>query len=283
MASQGTPTVAITGSHGWLGSCLARHFSEAGWTARGLVRKPSGESETAFTLGETVRPEALAGARALVHSAYDFTARSWADLEAVNVRGSEKLFRAAAEAGVEKLVYISTMSAFPSARSLYGRAKLEIEKIAADHGAFIVRPGLITGDAEGGMMGSLRKQVRGAGVLPVIAGDAELYLIHERDLSGLIVRYCAGAFANPGPIIAAHPEAWTFRRILETLAKSEGRQPTFVPIPWRAVWLGLRTAEALGLRLNFRSDSVLSLANQDRNPDFKSHAAIGFQPRAFAA
>ncbi len=132
------------------------------------------------------------------------------------------------------------------------------------------------------MMGNLRRQVRGARVLPLIAGQAELYLIHEADLCELIVRYSNGAFPAPrAPIVAAHPEAWTFRRILEALAAREGRRPVFVPIPWRGVWLGLRVAEALGLRLNFRSDSVLSLANQDRHPDFSTHRALAFEPRRF--
>jgi nucleoside-diphosphate-sugar epimerase len=276
-------TVAITGAHGWLGSCLVRRFGEAGWQARGLVRRPR-EGEVPFSLGEEMSPSTLEGARALVHAAYDFSPRNWRELERVNVRGSEKLFRAATAAGVEKIVFISTMSAFRGTRSLYGRAKLAIEQLAADHGALILRPGLITGDAEGGMMGNLRRQVRGSRVLPLIAGDAELYAIHEADLCELIVRYCHGAFpAPPNPVIAAHPEAWTFRRILEALAAKEGRRPIFVPIPWRGVWIGLRIAEALGLRLNFRSDSVLSLANQDRQPDFSTHRALAYEPRRFQA
>lgn len=284
MPTPAPSTVAITGAHGWLGSCLVRNFREAGWQPRGLVRRPRDAGDVAWSLDGEVEPSTLEGARALVHAAYDFSPRNWGELERVNIRGSEKLFRAATKAGVEKIVFISTMSAFPQARSLYGRAKLAIEKIAADHGALIVRPGLITGEAEGGMMGSLRKQVRGARLLPLIAGSAELYLIHEADLSELIVRYCNGAFPAPRePIVAAHSEAWTFRRILEALAAREGRQPTFVPIPWRGVWLGLRTAETLGLRLNFRSDSVLSLANQDRHPDFGNHQTLAFAPRRFVA
>jgi nucleoside-diphosphate-sugar epimerase len=284
MSTPPSSTVAITGAHGWLGSCLVRHFRAAGWKTCGLVRRPRDEGEAPFALGDEIPPGALEGARALVHAAYDFAPRTWPELERVNVRGSEKLFRAATAAGVEKIVFISTMSAFPAARSLYGRAKLAIEQIAAEHGALIARPGLITGDAEGGMMGNLRRQVRGARLLPLIAGNAELYLIHEADLSELIVRYCNGAFPAPRePIVAAHPEAWTFRRILEALAAREGRRPVFVPIPWRGVWLGLRVAEALGLRLNFRSDSVLSLANQDRAPDFSTHRALAFEPRRFQA
>lgn len=284
MPDSTAPLVAVTGAHGWLGRCVCRTFAERGWRVRPLVRKPRDDSERAFRLGEPVSPEALAGAEALVHCAYDFQPVTWPEIEKVNVHGSEQLFAAARAAGVRRQVYISTMSAFAGCRSLYGRAKLATEKLAQAQGAFILRPGLIAGDEAGSMVGRLEQQVRGGKFIPLIAGDAKLYAVHEKDLSALVFRYCAGEIAAPAqPVVAAHPQPWPFRALLAEIAKRAGRHPTFIPVPWRFVWLALRTVEALGLRLGFRSDSVLSLANQDPHPDFSSHAALGFQPRPFAA
>jgi nucleoside-diphosphate-sugar epimerase len=278
------PLVAITGAHGWLGRCLRCYFEAHGWRVRALVRTPRDETERSFQLGRPVSTETLAGVSALVHCAYDFQPVTWPELERINVLGSGQLFDAAREAGVRRLVHISTMSAFAGCRSLYGRAKLATEKLAAPHGALILRPGLITGAEAGGMYGRLVQQVRGGRFLPLIAGEAELYAIHEADLSALIYRFCSGQITAPaGPVTAAHPQPWPFRALLAEISRREGRSPTFLPVPWRAVWLALRSAEALGLRLNFRSDSVLSLANQDPHPDFSTHAALGFQPRPFAA
>ena len=271
---------AITGARGWLGSCVTACFRKHGWSTRGLVREPASADEQRLVLGEEIAPGVLEGAEALVHCAWDFRARTWPEIMETNVRGTEALLRAAAQAGVRRLVYISTMSAFPGCRSLYGRAKLEGEKIAAEYGALIVRPGLITGQSAGGMVGSLVQQVRSGRFLPLIAGDAVLYAVHEEDLTELIFRFCAGGEPAPArPLVAAHPEPWPFRRLLREIARREGRRPVLVPIPWRVVWLGLRTAEVLGLRLGFRSDSVVSLANQDPHPDFSTHAAAGFFPR----
>ena len=282
------PLVLVTGSNGWLGRCVARRFRAAGWRVRELVRRPEpaaverGEA-AAFTLGNEVQSQALAGARALVHCAYDFSGRAWSEIEAANVQGSVRLLEAARQAGVEHLVYISTMSAFPGCKSLYGKAKLAIEAQAASQQALILRPGLIYGDQPGAMFQGLVRQARNARLLPLIGGgDQVLYLVHEADLSDLIFRYASGEAPAPAaPITAAHPQGWTFRQILEKIAAKLGRRLTFVPVPWRAVWLALKTAEVCGLRLGFRSDSLVSLVNQNAHPDFSSPAELGFAPRPF--
>jgi hypothetical protein len=55
----------------------------------------------------------------------------------------------------------------------------------------------------------------------------------------------------------------------------------FISLPWRLVWAGLKTAEACGLRLNFRSDSLVSLMHQNPAPDFSPNAAAGLICRPF--
>lgn len=276
--------IAITGSRGWVGRCLARRARDRGWQVRGLVRSPRAPDEVPFLLGEDLAPSALTGARALIHCAYDFTARTWPEIERINVQGTGKLFAAAKAAGIQRLVLISTMSAFPGAKSLYGRAKLAMESIAAGAGALILRPGLVYGDRAGGMYGSLGAQVKKSRVVPLIGGGKQvLYLVHEEDLAAAALRFCEGDTAAPaGPITAAHPQPWTFREILDDIAKRAGVQRSYLPVPWQPVWLALKTAETLGLRLGFRSDSLVSLMNQDPRPDFSRGEAISFQPRPYA-
>jgi nucleoside-diphosphate-sugar epimerase len=281
--------IAITGARGWVGRSLARRAKERGWRVRGLVRKPEPGlaevgDEAPFLLGEDIPPPTLTGARALIHCAYDFSARSWEEIERVNVHGTAKLFTAAQAAGASRLVLISTMSAFPGCQSLYGRAKLAMEKIAADAGALILRPGLVYGDRAGGMYGSLDAQVKKSRFVPLIGGGRQvLYLVHEEDLAAAALRFCEGHGAAPRePITAAHPQPWTFREILDDIAKRAGVQRGYLPVPWQPVWLALKSAETLGLRLGFRSDSLVSLMNQDPRPDFSRGEAIGFQPRPYA-
>ena len=81
--------------------------------------------------------------------------RAWT----VNVAGTEKLLAAARRDGISKIVVISSISAFEGCKSVYGKAKLAIEKLAIDFGAIVVRPGLVFSENGGAMFGSLVAQV----------------------------------------------------------------------------------------------------------------------------
>ena len=282
--------VAITGASGYVGSMLAHHFEESGWTVTRLVRSanPGDDTTVMFRLGEELAPDVFRRRQisALVHCAYDFGPVDRAEIHRVNVEGSRKLLAAAQAGGVQRMAVMSTISAFEGCRSLYGLAKLEIEAAAASFGALVVRSGLVYGDgapAAGGMFGSLAKSVQG-GVVPLIDGGIHpQYLIHEEDLWRLIEGFCDGELHDPGrPVVAASPRAWPLRDLLAELARRQGRHPRFLPIPWQPVWAGLRLAELAHLPVQYRSDSVISLVHQDRNPDFTTLRAVGVAAREFS-
>jgi nucleoside-diphosphate-sugar epimerase len=234
-------------------------------------------------LGKEIDPAALKGAAALVHCAYDFKCLKWDEIVATNVAGSEKLFRAARQAQVERIVQISSISAFPGCRSLYGKAKLETENLALACGATVIRPGLIYGEPPGAMFGRLVRQVERSRVLPLVGGGSQIqHLVHEEDLSQFVCRCAGGEVAAPAePITVAHEQAWTFRQILEAIARAKGRRISFVPLPWQALWLVLKCAEACGVPLEFRSDSLLSLRYQNPRPSFEPQRALGVKCRSF--
>jgi len=95
---------------------------------------------------------------------------------------------------VDKIIFLSSISAFEGCRSLYGKAKLEIEKVAADLGATIIRPGLVYGsERPGGMYGSLQRVVARFPIMPLIGSGKHLqYLVHEDDLCELLLGFAAG-------------------------------------------------------------------------------------------
>jgi nucleoside-diphosphate-sugar epimerase len=275
---------AITGSNGYLGGCLKNYFAAQGREVLELTRSPvPGARAVAFQLGAEISPQALAGADALVHCAYDFQPLRWEEIRAVNVAGTRKLFQAARAAGIGKMICVSSISAYDGCRSLYGRAKLEIEKIALDNGALVIRPGLVYGGGPGGMFGRLVAQVRKSSVIPLIGDGSQIqYLVHNEDLAGFIEKFTAGKIKiAPRILTAAHEQPWPFRQLLSEIARSLDKKVKFVPLPWRLIWAGLKTAEACGVRLNFRSDSVVSLMHQNPSPDFSSNAAAGLVCRPF--
>ncbi len=221
------PTCLVTGARGYLGSRVKTGLQSRGWKVVELTREPRADVPAVrFQLGEDVSAQLLGGADALVHCAYDFKQLSWSRIQAINVAGSAKLFRAAREAKVRTLVEISSISAFEGCRSLYGKAKLETEKIAQDLGVISIRPALIWGDEPAGMFGRLVAQVESARVLPLFGGGRQIqYLTHEQDLCELIYSCVATKISpGPGPITFADEQPWTFRGILEEIARAKAKK-----------------------------------------------------------
>jgi nucleoside-diphosphate-sugar epimerase len=277
---------AITGSNGYVGGCIKNYFAARGWEILELTRAPkAGTRAVKFQLGEKISPQSLAGVSALVHCAYDFTSLRWDEIRAVNVEGSRKLFEAARAADVGKIIFISSISAFDGCRSLYGRAKLEIEKIALDCGALVIRPGLVFGNDSGGMFGKLVAQLRRSSLIPLIGDGSQIqFLVHIEDLSTLIENWASGEIKiSSGMFTAANERPWVFKQLLLEIAHGQNKKIKFIPLPWRLVWAGLKTAEICGVRLNFRSDSLISLMNQNAAPDFSPNAAAGLVCRPFQA
>jgi nucleoside-diphosphate-sugar epimerase len=281
---------AITGSNGYVGSRLKNYFATRGWEVFELTRRPSPNSRALqFQLGADISPELLPGVTALIHCAYDFKPLRPEEIRAVNIDGSRKILEAASAARVPKVVYISSISAFDGCRSLYGKAKLEIEKIALNNGALVIRPGLVYGSPPGAMFGRLVSQIRKASVIPMIGdGSRVQYLVHNEDLSSFIEAYASGTInmggrsqEAPRILTAAYERPWTVKKLLLEIARALDKKPTFVPLPWRLIWRGLKTAEACGLRLDFSSDNLVSLMYQNPNPDFSPNPKVGLRCRPF--
>jgi nucleoside-diphosphate-sugar epimerase len=202
----------------------------------------------------------------LIHSAWDFTHPKAAANWRSNVEGSRRLIAAAQAAGVQQIVFISTISAFEGARSQYGKSKLAVEHMVLAAGGTVIRPGLVWGERPGGMFGSLRQQVSKGGIVPTIGdGRYPQYLVHEDDLAAIVLRAAKGEFAG-WVLTVANPKPWLLRDLILRMAAEEGKTVKLVGVPWRVIYTALKTAETLGLKLGFRSDSVVSLVYQDPAP-----------------
>ena len=165
----------VTGASGFIGSRLAESLIENGWSVRALVhesplRRPGG-IET--VLGDIRDPgpwkDTLRGTDVLFHlaAALGFSRLSKDGFLEVNVRGTEALFRVAKDAGVRKIVHVSSAGVIgsvkkglvaaedypPNPRNTYDRTKLEAERAAlrfAGEGMdlVVVRPGWAYGPGD---------------------------------------------------------------------------------------------------------------------------------------
>ena len=115
-------TVLVTGVTGFVGSAVARALLAEGWTIRALVRAGADPRnleglDLEIVKGDLTDPaslaRAVAGCEAVFHVAADY--RLWVPdperIYATNVEGSASLVRAAAEAGVSRIVYTSSVAA----------------------------------------------------------------------------------------------------------------------------------------------------------------------------
>jgi nucleoside-diphosphate-sugar epimerase len=273
-ANRGHRICAITGTSGYVGSRMANHLANAGWNIRAFSRsggsseKHIGLTQVHFELGGELAPGAFDGVDALVHPAYDFSATRWPDIERINVEGSRRLFTAARKAEVDRIVYVSTLAAFPGARSLYGRAKLEIERAAMGVGAAIIRPGLVWGPRGAAMFGALQRVVERLPIVPLIVpAGLELTMVHEDDLASLVERLLdLWPQGSEKLFVAASGQTLTFVELLRSLALRADKQPRFVRLPWPVVWLGLWALETVGATPPFRSDSLVGFVSIDDRP-----------------
>jgi nucleoside-diphosphate-sugar epimerase len=280
----GAKRVAITGATGYVGGRLARRFLAEGWQVVRLGRTARRtDEEIPFRLGEDVDPEVLAGCTTLVHCAYDFAVSSPDAIHEVNVRGSERLLRAARDAGVERLIFISSVSAFEGCRSLYGQAKLRVEELVHSLGGWVIRPGLVWGENPGGLFGRLRQTVAWAPVVPIPAGGSLYqYLVHDADLGAAVWRCAASETAPNGiPVTVAHPRPWSLTQLVREVGRSLQKTRLVVPVPWQLVWLGLSTGEVLRLTTRFRADNLVSFVHQNPNPVFNAFDTLGVRCREF--
>lgn len=271
-------TVAITGAHGYVGGILSSHFRKAGYQVVPLVRNPLGP-ERYFSLSDSNGPIDLSGVDFLVHAAYDFFPKDLEESRHVNVEGSRRLLEAARISGVKKLVLISTLSAFEGAISVYGRTKLEIEKLFASEGAGVVRPGLVYGVGSGGMMASLSAAASRPAIPIVNLGGQVQYTCHGEDLARLVGELIQSNVMPKESIVAASPVPHTMRSLMKQLANGAPR--LFIPVPSVALYGALRAAEACGFKSRLRSDSLVSLLNQPPHVDLPKPEETGVRFRPF--
>ena len=283
------PVCAVTGANGYVGSHICRALAHAGWKVIRLERIAAlpGSIQWSLTQSSDLAVALRArNVRALVHAAWDLSNPGAREYQRINIDGSIALLHEAQTAGVSEIVFISSISAFEGARSLYGRTKLAVEKEVARRQGLNLRPGLVWSENPSSIFGNIMKAVAKGGPVPIIGtGAYPQYLVHEEDLGLCVARACAEHWSRSvsGPITIAHPRMFLFRDLILRCAEIRGSKIRPVSVPWRAVYAALKAAEMCSLPVPFRSDSVLSLVNQNPCPDFSAIEQFNILLRPFGA
>ena len=251
--------VVLTGASGFLGWHVARLLLERGDSVRALVRPGSRVPELPVetVTGDLRDPAsvecALSGCRAVFHVAADY--RLWAkdssDLYRSNVDGTRNVLAAAKKAGIDRVVYTSTVGCIGIPRdglgtedapvSLddmtghYKRSKFLAEQVALDYArsglpVVIVNPTAPIGDHD------FKPTPTGKIVADFLAGAMPAFI--DTGLNVLDARDCARghllAFerGRVGERYILGAENLTLAQILFKLAKITGRKAPSTQIPY---------------------------------------------------
>jgi len=308
--------VFVTGGTGFIGGHVVRRLRERGDEVVALVRTPEkgvaleaeGCELVAGTLADKdVIRTAMEGCDAAIHGAAIYEvgvpdSQHRAMYEA-NVIGTENVLRAALEAGLGRVVYISTVAAFGNTRgqvvdegyehpgtsftSYYEETKVEAHRLAkrliADEGlpCVIVQPGGVYGPDDHSALGQQMNQFL-AGRMPLIAfPETGFNMVHVDDVAaGVLLALDEGGV---GEAYVLGGQITTMRELIQTLARVSDKRP-----PKRALPTGLMKAmtplgplvgKVMNQGPNLRelitsADNVTFWAKHD-----KAVAELGYSPR----
>ena len=260
-------TVLVTGASGFVGSAVARKLVEAGYSVRALVRGASPRAHLAgldleFFEGDLRDRKsverALAGMRYVFHVAADYRlwARDPSEIFASNVEGTRILMEEAIKAGVERVIYTSSVAtialrpdgtAADEATPLredqgigaYKRSKIAaerlVESMVAERGlaAVIVNPSTPVGPCDVRPTPTGRIIVEAAkGRIPAFV-DTGLNLVHVDDVaSGHLAALRRGKI---GERYILGGQDVLFSQMLRDISGLVGRRAPRLRLPWRAL------------------------------------------------
>jgi len=172
--------IAMTGVTGFIGRHLATRALERGHEVTAFSRRPWAgppyvplDDRHFLELPERPDPETLQGVDAIVHLAIAPQSASDEVTDSVNRLGTQRLIEAARQCGIARFVFVSSQSSHEGVESAYGRSKHAVEQaFEAEPGFVIVRPGMVYGDAEYGLIARTARTAAKLRVFPVIGGDA---------------------------------------------------------------------------------------------------------------
>lgn len=256
--------IAITGATGFVGQSLLDRAEEAGIAVRALARKPQQKRKGVDWVGGDLGDvKALAricgGAEAVIHVAGVVNAPDPAGFEEGNVVGTLNVIEAARNAGVRRLIFVSSLSAREPELSAYGQSKARAEKMVKASGLdwTIIRPPAIYGPRDREMF-ELFRTARW-GVIP-IPQEGKLSLIHVDDLSRLLLALLPGGEETSHRIFEPDDGkrgGWSHYELARAIGWAVGKRPRVLGLSRKTMEMAAKADAMLrGTRAKLTLDRV---------------------------
>jgi NADH dehydrogenase len=228
---------AVTGAFGYSGQHLARLLLERGARVRSLTGHPDrpdpfgGRVEVrrlAFDDPATLRAS-LAGVKVLHNTYWVRFAHGGVD-HALAVERSRRLFAAAAEAGVERVVHVSITNPSAASPLPYFRGKAQVEEALRATGLShaILRPAVFFGGRDV-LINNVAWLLRRLPVFGVAPGSYGLQPIHVDDMARLAAEQ--GERRENVTLDAVGPEAIEFRELVRMVKRAVCARALLFPAP----------------------------------------------------
>ena len=294
---------SISGGAGFLGLHLARRLLADGHDVRTLDVVPLDDAELERSVDELrgdIRDrdsvgKLVQGADVVVHAAAALPIQaSRGSIRSVNVGGSENVLRAADDAGVRRVVFISSTAVYgvPEKHPIeeddplvgvgsYGESKIDAEglcRVAAVE-TTIVRPKTFIGPERLGVFEILFDWIReGRRIYTLGKGHNRYQLLEVEDLVDAVVRAAAEPAAARETFNIGATEFGSVRSDLQALIDHAGSSSRLQPVPVKPAEIALRGLELL--RVSPLAEWHYKTAHKDSFVDVtKAERLLGWQPR----
>jgi nucleoside-diphosphate-sugar epimerase len=294
---------SISGGAGFLGLHLARRLLADGHDVRTLDVVPLDDAELERSVDErrgdirdreSVR-KLVDGAEVVVHAAAALPIQaSRESIRSVNVGGTENVLRAGNDAGVRRVVFISSTAVYgvPEKHPIeeddplvgvgwYGESKIDAEglcRVAAVE-TTIVRPKTFIGPERLGVFEILFDWIReGRRIYTLGKGNNRYQLLAVEDLVDAIVRAGNEPKAARETFNVGATQFGTVRSDLQALIDHAGSSSRLQPVPVKPAEIALRGLELL--RVSPLAEWHYKTAHKDSFVDVtKAQRLLGWQPR----
>ncbi|GHY57137.1 TPA: UDP-glucose 4-epimerase family protein [Vibrio cholerae] len=256
-------SILLTGSTGFVGTNLVKSLTlKSDYIVKSAVRHAVNKDDgLLFEVGDInastdfelplKNTTVVVHCAARAHVANHATVDSLAQFRAVNTEGTLNLAQQAANAGVKRFVFVSSIGVNGTSTSdkpftshgkvqphnAYAQSKYEAElglkKIAEETGleVVIVRPTLVYGPNAPGNFGMLTKLVKKLPVLPFGLANNRRDFIAVQNLADLLVTCATHPDAAGHTFLASDGETVSIKEFTNAMAKGLGKSVVQLPIP----------------------------------------------------